>query len=62
MAWKHWLSQCLFENARFWSSPVVQQVEDPALSLQQLVLLLWCRFDPLPKKLHMPTEGVGAGG
>ena len=41
---------------------MVQQVEDPALSLQQLVLLLWCRFDPLPKKLHMPTEGVGAGG
>lgn len=28
------------------SSLVVQQAEDLALSLKQLGLLLWCRFDP----------------
>ena len=30
------------------SSSVVQQVKDPVLSLQQLRLLLWRRFDPWP--------------
>ena len=33
---------------------VAQQVRDPALSLQRLVLLLWCRFDPWPGNFHMP--------
>ena len=28
------------------SSPVVQQVKDPVLSLLCLGLQLWCRFDP----------------
>ena len=33
---------------------MTQWVKDPALSLQQLGLLLWCRFDPWPGNLHMP--------
>ena len=32
---------------------MVQGVEDLALLWQQLGLLLWCRFDPWPKKFHM---------
>ena len=36
------------------SSPVGQQAKDPALSLQQLKLLLWHRFDSWPKNFHMP--------
>ena len=31
-----------------------QQVKDPALSLQWLGSLLWCRFDPWPRDFHMP--------
>ena len=34
-------------------SSVAQQVKDPALSLQQLELLLWRRFDPWPSDFHM---------
>ena len=36
------------------SSLVAQWVKDLALSLQELGLLLWCRFDPWPEYLHMP--------
>ena len=32
----------------------MQGVKDPALSLQQLRFLLWHRFDPWPRNLHMP--------
>lgn len=32
----------------------MQWAKDPALILQQLTLLLWCRFDAWPGKLHMP--------
>ena len=32
---------------------MAQQVKEPALSLQQFGLLLWCRLDPWPGKLHM---------
>ena len=31
------------------SSPMAQQVKDPALSLQRLWSLLWCRLDPWPE-------------
>ena len=37
-----------------WSSLVVQWVKDPAGSLQQLRLPLWCGFDPWPRNFHMP--------
>ena len=37
-----------------WSSLVAQQVRNPALSLLQLGLLLWCGFDPWPRNFHMP--------
>jgi len=30
--------------------------------LLQLGLLLWHRFDPLPRNFHMPGTGRGAGG
>ena len=33
---------------------VMQQVKDPALPLQQLVLLLRCRFHLWPRNFHMP--------
>ena len=33
------------------SSLMVQQVKDPALSLQQLGSLPWCRFDSWPREL-----------
>ena len=33
---------------------MVQQVRDPALSLQQLGLLLWRGFGPWPGNFHMP--------
>ena len=33
--------------------PCVQQVKDLALSLQWAGLLLWHRFDPWPRDLHM---------
>ena len=33
---------------------VVKWVEDPALSLQHLGLLLWREFDPWPRNFHMP--------
>ena len=36
-----------------WSSPMVQRVKDPELSLQLLGSLLWRRFKPWPRKLHM---------
>ena len=36
------------------SSHVVQQVKDLALSLQQLRPMLWCEFNPRPRKFHMP--------
>ena len=32
---------------------MVQRVKDPVLSLQQLGLLLWCRFDPWPGYFYM---------
>ena len=35
-------------NCSYWSSLVVQQVKDPALSL------LGHRFDPWPENFHMP--------
>ena len=35
------------------SSPVVQQVKDPMLSLQRLKPLLWNRFDAWPRNFHM---------
>ena len=38
------------------SSLEVQWVEDPVLSLQQLRLLLWYRFDPWPGNFHMPRS------
>ena len=36
---------------------MVQQVEDPALSLQQLGSLLWRKFNPWPRNFHMPRQG-----
>ena len=33
---------------------MAQQVKDPAMSLQQLRLLLWFGFDPWPGNFHMP--------
>ena len=42
----------IFSNIIFRSSLAAQQVEDPALSLQQPVLLLWLRFDPWPEVAH----------
>ena len=33
---------------------MAQQVKDLVLSLQQLGLLLWYRFDPWPGNFHMP--------
>ena len=33
---------------------MVQWVKDPALSLQQLGLLLWREFDPWPGNFQMP--------
>ena len=44
---------------------MVQQVKDPALSLQWLGSLLWSSFDPLPRNFHVPRawpnkkEGFG---
>ena len=35
---------------------------DPALSLQQLELLLWCGFDPWPGNFHMLMAKVPPGG
>jgi len=32
---------------------MVQQVKDPALSLQELVLLLWCGFHSWPRNFCM---------
>ena len=46
---------CLKEQC-CWGSLVVKWVKDPALSLQQPGLLLWHRFDPWPKNLHMLQE------
>ena len=34
------------KNLYCWSSLVAQMVKDLALSLQQLLLLLWCGFNP----------------
>lgn len=45
--------QALYCKTYFGSSHVVQCVKDPALSLQQLESLLWCRFDSWPWNLHM---------
>ena len=39
-----------------WSSLVAQWAKDPALSLQQLGSLPWCRFNPWPRKFHMLQE------
>ena len=44
------------ENVGFRSCPVAQQRKDPALSLQQLRVLLWCRFFPWPVNFHIPRE------
>ena len=33
---------------------MAQWVKDLVLSLQQLMWLLWCRFDPWPGNFHMP--------
>ena len=35
---------------------MLQWVKDPALSLQQLRLLLWLGFKPWPGNFHMPWE------
>ena len=35
---------------------------DPALSLQQLELLLWYGFDPWPGNFHMLMNKVPPGG
>ena len=35
-------------------SLAAKQVKDPALSLQQTRLLLWCTFNPWPRNFHMP--------
>ena len=37
-----------------WSSLVVHRVKDLALSPEQLMLLLWRRFDPWPGNFYMP--------
>ena len=48
------LTAAILTIAKNWrSSPVAQQVTDPALSLQQLGSLLWHRFDPWPGNFHM---------
>ena len=36
------------------SSPVEQYILDPGLSLQQLGLLPWHRFNPWPRNFHIP--------
>ena len=38
----------IFLKVTKWSSLVAQQVKDPALSLQQLRTLLWCKLDSWP--------------
>ena len=38
-----------WKKSREGSSPLVQWVKDPALSLQWLMLLLWCWFDCQPR-------------
>ena len=40
------------------SSPVVQQAEDQALSLQWLKWLLWGGFDPWPRNFHVPQAQI----
>jgi len=35
---------------------VAQWLKDPALSLQQLGVLLWYRFHPWPRNIHMPKN------
>ena len=42
------------KNIKIWhqSSPVEQQVQDPALSLQQLRSRLWLGFESWPGNLH----------
>lgn len=42
----------------YWSSLVVQQVKDLALSLQQLGLLLWHEFDPWLGQKNNSTESL----
>ena len=41
-------------NFHYRSSLVVQQVKDPALSLQWFGSLLWCEFDTWPMNFHVP--------
>ena len=41
-----------FKNKKTGSSLVVQWVKDLALSLQKLGLLLWHRFDSLPRNFR----------
>ena len=42
------------KNLEFRSSLVEQPVKDLALSLQQLLPLLWHGFDPWPRNFPMP--------
>ena len=42
------------KNLSYGSSLVANCVHYPALSLQQLEFLLWCRFDPWPGNFCMP--------
>ena len=44
----------VFKKLTFWNSSVAQRVEETALSLQQLGLLLWLGFNSRPRNLHMP--------
>ena len=44
--------ECI-KNSDFQSSPLAQQVKDLALSLQQLRLLLWHRFNPWSRNFCM---------
>ena len=51
LAW--WLS---YKDSQVRISFVVQQVKDPALSLQPLRSLPWHRFNPWPRNFHMPQK------
>ena len=44
----HLLIKLFKKLSKIRDSSVAQQIKDPALSLQQLGLLLWCEFDPRP--------------
>ena len=44
----------MVDNRKSWSSLVLWQDKDLALSLLWLRLLLWYGFDPWPGNVHMP--------